>query len=100
MANQPDFDIDPDELPLHHQFKACRSLWVEVLNRYLLDCRAVWRKPEVIRPIDEYEALADLLSRDMPLLKYICSHLHDDVDAENIRTQFKRWIKNIDRVEQ
>ena len=88
-----DDDIDVDELPLHHQFKACRSLWVEVLRVYLKDCLNVWLRPEAIRPPDEYEALADLLSPGMPQLKFICAHLNDDLDADQVRAMFLRWIR-------
>ena len=62
MANQPDFDIDPDELPLYHQWAACQKLWAECFRQYLKDCKDVWTKPEKDHDPEALAALNDLLT--------------------------------------
>lgn len=86
---------EPEKSLLAHeqQWEAAHALWVEVLRRYLFDCKAVWKHPETLRKDpDEYEALNDLLSRDTPLLKHICHYI--DANPEHIKKVFLRWIRN------
>ena len=82
---------DTEELAPEHQWHAARLLWVEVLKRYLFDCRHFWNRPLANHDHGIEEAFADITG-SMRLLKHICHHI-PEAEPETIRRYFYQWTR-------